>query len=128
MANWKENKGEGPWDFVQQGDKPHYNEGDLISSSPLVTGGSPVWDMAENKIGDTPITSIHNPWCGYWTKGLTSALVPDVVIQITQDVVEVIRLGDPYLRLGQDVVEIIRLGDPSLNMSQHVIEVIRSSA
>lgn len=57
-----------PWLFTEQWDKPHYNEGVRITSSPTI-GGSPVWNMTNKEFGDTPITPHeHDPWCGYWTK------------------------------------------------------------
>lgn len=42
-----------------------YNEGDKITLSPKVFGGSPVWDMVH--LGNA-ITEKHDP-CKYWTKG-----------------------------------------------------------
>jgi hypothetical protein len=55
-----DNKGGGSWPFIPQPDKPHYNEGNLISDH-----DDPVWKMS---FSGEPITSIHHPWCGYWTK------------------------------------------------------------
>lgn len=51
-------KNPGSWPFIPQPDKPHYNEGNLISNA-----DNPVWEM------DFPgplVTPVHNPWCGYW--------------------------------------------------------------
>lgn len=48
------------WAFEPMWNKPHYNEGDFISSAP----GLPA-------IFGTPgerITPIHDPWCGYWLR------------------------------------------------------------
>ena len=53
-----EYKGEGPWPFIPQPDKPHYNEGNLISSA-----DNPVW---ETNFPGPLVTPVHNPWCGYW--------------------------------------------------------------
>lgn len=58
-------KGNGPWNFTKQYDKPHYNEGNLISNS-----GEPIWGDAffADKIDKTPVTPEHHPWCGYWPR------------------------------------------------------------
>ena len=58
-----DNKGQGPWEFSEQGDKPHYNEGSLISDS-----DNPTWRTDHLSFSDEPITPTHHPWCGYWHK------------------------------------------------------------
>lgn len=59
-------KNEGPWDFIEQKDKPHYNEGNLISDH-----DNPVWELDHLAMFDDPVTPTHHPWCGYWTKSYT---------------------------------------------------------
>lgn len=69
MTDWiTKNKGAGPWPFEKQPNKPHYNEAIRIEDSPRI-GGNSVWNMTNKDFGGIPITSIHDPWCGYWTKG-----------------------------------------------------------
>lgn len=75
-----DNKGSGPWNFTKQHDKPHYNEGNLISNA-----GDPVWGDAflTSHIGAEPITSEHYPWCGYWPKAVgvsTVSLDADIFV------------------------------------------------
>lgn len=58
-----DNKNAGPWDFMPQADRAHYNEGNLISGS-----DDPVWST-DHLVSDDPlITPTHDPHCGYWTK------------------------------------------------------------
>lgn len=59
-----DNKGQGPWEFTEQSDKLHYNEGNLISDH-----DNPVWATDHLSFSDEPITPTHHPWCGYWHKG-----------------------------------------------------------
>lgn len=56
-----DNKGAGPWEFIKQPDKLHYNEGNLISDH-----DDPVWATDHLSLLDEPITPTHHPWCGYW--------------------------------------------------------------
>lgn len=61
-----DNKDAGPWPFEEQPDKPHYNEGNLISNK-----DNPVWEMdfLNTPVSlDDRITPVHHPWCGYWPK------------------------------------------------------------
>lgn len=58
-----DNKGAGPWDFVKQSDKLHYNEGNLISDY-----DDPIWATDHLSLFDEPITPTHHPHCGYWHK------------------------------------------------------------
>lgn len=67
-----EYKGEGPWPFTPQPDKPHYNEGNLISNA-----DNPVWKT------DFPgplVTLVHNPWCGYWGAGEEDFLEANIFV------------------------------------------------
>lgn len=57
-VNWDTLNGLGPWPFSPQPNKPHYNEGDIISNA-----GEDVWDTI---ITGRSITPQHRPWCGYW--------------------------------------------------------------
>lgn len=59
----EDNKGQGPWAFVEQPNRPNYNEGNLISSY-----DNPLWQAGE--FSGVPITPTHDP-CGYWTKNYT---------------------------------------------------------
>ena len=66
-----DNKGAGPWDFIKQPDKPHYNEGNLISDH-----DNPVWATDHLSLFDKPVTPTHHPWCGYWHKDYTPPSPP----------------------------------------------------
>ena len=63
-----DNKGQGPWEFTGQSNKPHYNEGSLISDS-----DDPTWRTDHLSFSDEPITPTHHPWCGYWHRGCDCA-------------------------------------------------------
>lgn len=60
-----DNKGEGPWPFTPQPDKPNYNEGDLIAPHT-----DPIWKdkFFKTHVGAETVTPEHFPWCGYWLK------------------------------------------------------------
>lgn len=62
---WIDNKGEGPWPFTPQPDKPNYNEGDLIAPHT-----DPIWKdkFFKTHVGAETVTPEHFPWCGYWLK------------------------------------------------------------
>ena len=45
--------------------------------------------------------------------------------RFTQEVIELLRGGDPYVRPTQEVVEVLRLGLPYVRFTQEVIEVLR---
>ena len=68
-------KGEGPWPFIKQRNKPHYNEGNLISSYT-----NPVWELGHLN-NNIPITSTHHPWCGYWPKLYGAPLSADIFVR-----------------------------------------------
>lgn len=58
-----DNKGQGPWDFEKQTEKPSYNQGNLISHK-----SNTVWEtdfLSNSARVDNRITPIHDP-CGYW--------------------------------------------------------------
>ena len=89
-----DHKGEGPWDFDEQKDKIHYNEGNLISDH-----DDPVWGDAffADKIGKTPITPEHHPWCGYWTKEyipVDTAAEPGLLYSVGENTYGNLALGD----------------------------------
>lgn len=57
-TGWISTKGEGPWEFDKEINKPRYNEGTHIA-----TVENPLWIDITND--HTPITTTHTP-CGYW--------------------------------------------------------------
>lgn len=57
-----DNKDAGAWSFTEQSNKPHYNEGNLISAH-----DNPVWSTEFAPVGDK-ITPTHFPGCGYWPR------------------------------------------------------------
>ena len=70
--HWQSDKDLGSWSFSAQPDKPHYNEGNLISDH-----DNPVWGTDHSGV---PATPTHHPWCGYWTGELESELIPEEII------------------------------------------------
>jgi hypothetical protein len=126
MSDWKLNKGEGPWDFTKQPNKPHYNEGDEITDAPSI-GGSPVWRMDKHEFGDTPITPTgHQPWCGYWPNNIIPYIPPliiyeDYIYTIRGDLVLFAGTGDKdrcYKRLKSDLSEVTWYGSPGSGDNQ----------
>ena len=48
-------------------------------------------------------------------------------LRITQEALEVLRLGDPYLRITQEALEVLRLGLPYASITQEALEVLRAT-
>jgi len=65
MTDWLTYKSQYPWLCDPVVDKVEYNEGSSIVKSPVVSGGTPIWEVG--KTGPA-ITDTHVP-CGYWFKG-----------------------------------------------------------
>lgn len=46
--------------------------------------------------------------------------------RVSQNVIEILRKGDPEMRATQNVIEILRKGQPDLRTTQNVIEILRN--
>ena len=90
-----DNKGQGPWEFSERSDKPHYNEGNLISDH-----NNPVWATDHLSFSDEPITPTHHPWCGYWYKDYAECSCEGITInyttlQMSCDEVQTLSVNNP---------------------------------
>ncbi len=51
---------------------------------------------------------------------------PGKGFRVTQNVIEVLRSGNPSARVSQNVIEVLRSGLPEMRVTQNVIEILRS--
>lgn len=78
MTDWLTYKSQYPWLCDPVVDKVEYNEGSSIVKSPVVSGGTPIWEVG--KTGPA-ITDTHVP-CGYWAKDYVPPVVTPPVTLI----------------------------------------------
>jgi hypothetical protein len=90
MVNWiTAYKGAGPsgFNFKAMANQPQYNEG-----SSMATSGNTIWSMANQDMGDSPITPVHDPGCGYWTKGAGGGALTNYNLYIVDGIVDCVML------------------------------------